>query len=249
MRRENFEVLGRACRMYLPDEGLKDVQAVLIQPVDDHDLEGMEREVSAICESVGGKSPIPFVLVTFPVKSWNEDLSPWEALPVFGDEPFGKGAEETLRLIEEELIPTIEMRFSLTPEGELTDQELTIPLILGGYSLAGFFALWSAYQTDRFVSVVAASPSVWFPGWIDYAKAHDPKAKAIYLSLGGKEEKTRHPVMSRVGDCIREQADILSASQVESVLEWNPGNHFRDADLRCAKGFVWCLKRLREACH
>ena len=230
--------------MYRPNEGLENVRAILIQPGDTHDLEGMDREVDAIRKETGGKASIPFAMVAFPVNSWNEDLSPWEAPPVFGDEPFGSGAEETLRLIEEELVPTIEMRFSLLPDGNLSDQELTVPIILGGYSLAGFFALWSAYQTDRFAAVMAASPSVWFPGWIDYARTHDPKAKAIYLSLGGKEEKTRHPVMRTVGDCIREQDRILSGRQITHILEWNSGNHFRDADLRCAKGFAWCLKHL-----
>lgn len=245
MKKEYFEVLGRDCVMYRPDDGLENVRAILIQPGDTHDLEGMDREVDAICKETGGKAAIPFAMVVFPVRSWNEDLSPWEAPPVFGDEPFGSGASDTLRLIEEDLIPTIEMRFSLLPDGNLSDRELTVPIILGGYSLAGFFALWSAYQTDRFTAVVAASPSVWFPGWIDYAKTHEPKAKAIYLSLGGKEEKTRHPVMRTVGDCIREQDRILSVRQTTHILEWNPGNHFRDADLRCAKGFAWCLKRLQ----
>ena len=241
MRKENFEVLERSCIMYLPDDGLDEVQAVIIQPADIHDLAGMDREVETIA-----REKIPFALVTFQVHDWDQDLSPWPAPPVFGDEPFGDGAEETLEFIVNELLPTIEMRFSLTKDGYLTDKELTLPIILGGYSLAGFFALWSGYHSECFTAVMAASPSVWFPGWIDYAKKHEPKSRAIYLSLGGKEEKTRHPVMRMVGDCIREQARILEKDLVDSVLEWNPGNHFRDPDLRCAKGFAWCLKRVAQ---
>lgn len=41
---------------------------------------------------------------------------------------------------------------------------------LGGYSLAGLFSLWAAYQTNLFAGIAAASPSVWFPGFLDYAK-------------------------------------------------------------------------------
>ena len=136
-------------------------------------------------------------------------------------------------------------RLALLEDGELSDRKLTIPIVLGGYSLAGFFALWAAYQTDRFEAVMAASPSVWFPGWLGYAETYKPKANAIYLSLGSKEEKTRHPVMRTVGDCIRRQAELLEAGQISHVLEWNPGNHFLDADLRCAKGFSWCLRHLK----
>ena len=58
----------------------------------------------------------------------------------------------------------------------------------------------SAYQTDVFKGVAAASPSMWFPGFSDYMKEQDIKAKTVYLSLGDKEEKTRNPVMTTVAD-------------------------------------------------
>ena len=51
---------------------------------------------------------------------------------------------------------------------------------------------------------------------------------SVYLSLGGKEEKTKNAVMATVGDRTREQEKLLLedpfAEQV--VLEWNPGGHF-----------------------
>ena len=53
-------------------------------------------------------------------------------------------------------------------------------------------------------------------------------------------------MMSRVGDCIREMDEWYRKNEkIESVLEWNQGNHFRDADVRCGKGFVWCMENLR----
>ena len=30
---------------------------------------------------------------------------------------------------------------------------------------------------------------------------------------------------------------------IDTVLEWNPGNHFRDADIRTAKAFAWAMRR------
>ena len=33
----------------------------------------------------------------------------------------------------------------------------------------------------------------------------------------------------------------LSDSGIRSTLEWNEGNHFRDSDMRMARGFAWLL--------
>ncbi|MBO4423682.1 MAG: esterase, partial [Clostridia bacterium] len=112
---------------------------------------------------------------------------------------------------------------------------------IGGYSLAGLFALWAAYRTDVFKGVAAASPSMWFPGFADYIKKNEIKTGAVCLSLGDKEEKTRNPVMATVGDRIREAHALLSGRGVKCTLEWNEGNHFKDADIRTAKAFSWVM--------
>ena len=67
------------------------------------------------------------------------------------------------------------------------------------------------------------------------------KIKAVYLSLGDKEEKTRNPVMAQVGNAIRSIYQHLSKSGVNCTLEWNEGNHFREPDMRIAKGFSWLI--------
>ena len=115
-------------------------------------------------------------------------------------------------------------------------------IAIAGYSLAGLFALWSVYNTDMFDAVSAASPSVWFPGWMDYIYDSHYKCNTIYLSMGDKEEKAKNPVMAAVGDNIRAMAEYYGKiTGLNSVLEWNQGNHFRDADIRTAKGFVWTV--------
>lgn len=116
-------------------------------------------------------------------------------------------------------------------------------IFLGGYSLAALFALWAGYQTDRFDGIAAASPSMWFPGLPEYMRSHPMQADAVYLSLGDKEEKTRNPVMAQVGSAIRAGYECLKDAGIDCVLEWNPGNHFRDADLRTAKAFAWLMDR------
>lgn len=45
--------------------------------------------------------------------------------------------------------------------------------------------------------------------------------------------------MATVADCIREQAALLEKQGLETTLEWNPGNHFKEADIRTAQAFLW----------
>ncbi len=227
------QIGGKACYIY--DCGASDV--LLIQPVDDHDLEVIDSEVAEITRLSGGAG---FTLAAFRVDDWNADLSPWEAPPVFGSEGFAGRAEETLKYVTEQLIPEI-----TGGKDGLTDSK-SVPLIyIGGYSLAGFFALWAAYQTDLFKGVAAASPSVWFPGWIEYSEKSSIKAGKVYLSLGDKEEKTRNPVMRTVGDNICKQYELLKTDPAcsKSTLEMNQGNHFKEPDLRTAKGFAWLMNQ------
>lgn len=73
-------------------------------------------------------------------------------------------------------------------------------------------------------------------------KEQDVRADSVYLSLGDREEKTRNPLMATVGDCIREGHELLLGRGIRTTLEWNPGNHFKDAGIRMAKGFVWLMK-------
>ena len=138
-----------------------------------------------------------------------------------------------LSFIKEILIPQLK-RMQLFKKDKMR-------CVLGGYSLAGFFALWSAYQTKLFGGIAAVSPSVWYPQWMEYAEKNRPLATSVYLSLGDKEEKTKNPIMAQVGNCIRKQKELLTAQGVNTILEWNPGNHFQHSDERTAKGFAWII--------
>lgn len=200
--------------------GDPEADTVLIQPVDGRDLAGIGNEVLLIAADCG-KS---FHLIAVKVDNWNTDLSPWKAPAVFGKEDFGEGAGETLANIK-----------------KLCDDK-SKNYYIGGYSLAGLFALWAAYRTELFKGVAAASPSVWFPGFADFMKENEIKTGAVYLSLGDREEKARDPVLATVGDRIREAHALLSEQGVKCVLEWNEGNHFKDFDVRTAKAFSRVIK-------
>ena len=192
---------------------------VLIQLTGDHELSVLENEV----EEIRKRTSIGFRFIAAKVDDWNHELSPWKAPAVFGNEDFGDGAARTL-----EQILTL-----------CTDKSKTY--YIGGYSLAGLFSIWTAYQTDIFSGVAAASPSVWFPGFLDYVKAHKFQSSCVYLSLGDREERTKNSVMAAVGDCIRAYDNWLKEQKIQCTLEWNKGNHFQDPGLRTARAFSWVL--------
>ena len=211
--------------------GNKEADTILLQMVDDHDTGLLDREISNIRELC---PQIDFCLLAVKVNDWNHDLSPWPAPAVFGKEDFAGKAEETLHSLVDGILP------DLIREAK----EKKRKLIIGGYSLAGLFSLWAAYQTDCFDGVAAASPSIWYPHFTDYMKENTFHAGIAYLSLGDKEERTRNPVMARVGDSIRKGQMILKGAGVDCILKWNKGNHFKDADLRMAMAFAWVMSRL-----
>ena len=193
----------------------------VIQPVDRHDRDLLPQEILQIRNLCPAGS---FAVVPVQV-DWFRELTPWTAPAVFrGQDGFGDGAPETLKKIIAEIVPAAGGK-----------------KILGGYSLAGFFALWAGYQTDVFDGIAAASPSVWYPGWDAYAEKNTCLAPMVYLSLGTREEAAGNPVMKAVGGRIREQYRLLKEQDVRTVLEWNPGNHFREPERRTASGIAWIM--------
>lgn len=218
----------RPCRIY----GTDCAEYLLLQMTDEHELQHMDNEISAIAQG----SAHSFLFAAVPVKNWNDELSPWKSPAVWGKESFGGNAAGTLRFLTEQAIPTLKKQFAL-PEN--------VRIILGGYSLAGLFALWASTQTALFSGVAAASPSVWFPGWMEFEQQHSIQAQRVYLSLGDKEEHTKNAVMAVVGDNIRTLHSRLAERGKNCTLEWNNGGHFKDADLRTARAFRWVMEESR----
>ena len=227
MTAKQVQIGDRSCRIY----GADCAEYLLLQMTDEHELQRMDGEVTAIAQSAPH-----FLFAAIPVESWNDALSPWEAPAVWGKESFGGDAADTLHFLTEQVIPTLKQRFAL-PEN--------VRIILGGYSLAGLFALWASTQTNLFYGIAAASPSVWFPGWMEFEQRHPIQAQRIYLSLGDREERTRNATLAVVGDNIRTLHSQLIARGADCTFEWNSGGHFKDADLRTAKAFQWVMEESR----
>ncbi|MBQ9340802.1 MAG: esterase [Lachnospiraceae bacterium] len=182
-----------------------------------------EESVNNVLELIGKDTNESFCLAAYMIHDWNKELSPWPAPAVFGKEDFGDGAADTLKTILNYCTDTTKTYY------------------IGGYSLAGLFALWSVYNTDIFKGVAAVSPSMWFPNFDTYMEEHEIKAGNVYLSLGDREEKTKNPIMATVGDKIKKAHTLLESKGVNCTFELNEGNHFKDVDIRTAKGYIWLI--------
>ena len=216
-----------ACRLF----GSEEPRCILIQPSARHENATLESEAAGIA----ARSPIPFVLAAFELEDWILDLMPWPDRNISREEEAGKRAQNTLSYILLSLVPALQERYG------------RLPMILGGYSLGGLFALWASTQTDCFRAVAAASPSVWIKDWIPYAEKHAPMADRIYLSLGDREEHVRNQAIARVGDNLRALYGLLQRQlgPDSCTLVWEAGNHFADNEGRLARAFSWCIQGLR----
>ena len=207
-------------------QGSRDAQIVLLQIIGEHELSLIEEELSkikAITQSTD------FLFITVQVDSWNDDLSPWLAAPIFGEATFGGNAEKLLTRIKNEVITPL---LSAYPKKKI---------FAGGYSLAGLFVMWAGYKTNLFEGIAAVSPSVWFPGFVDFVHNHKILTNRVYLSLGDKEAKTRNKILAQVENDIRDVYHSLGDYGLSSILVWNKGNHFKEPALRMAKGFAWLM--------
>jgi len=223
---EQLLIEGRTCRLFRSERP----ECILIQPSARHENATLEAEA----QKIAALSQIPFVLATIELEDWMLDLMPWPDGNISRDSEAGKHGQVTLQYVLLSLIPELQSRFG------------PLPIILGGYSLSGLFALWSSTQTDSFKAIAAASPSVWIKDWIPFARKHVPMADAVYLSLGDQEEHVKNQAIARVGDNLRTQYSLLQEQlgPDQSTLVWEQGGHFNDNEGRLARAFSWCIEKL-----
>lgn len=178
----------------------------------------------------------PFTLVAISDLDWNHDMVPWDSPPAFRNaKPCTGGADDYLRLLVEEIIPTAEKEIAGAPRWRG----------IAGYSLAGLFALYAIYQTDLFSSVGSMSGSLWFPGIKEYIFSHESKRLPdyMYFSLGDKEAKTRNPILTTVQENTEEIQAFYQSKGINTVFQLNPGNHFVQGIERTVAGIQWLLSR------
>ncbi len=172
---------------------------------------------------------------------WEQDLTPWPAPAAFrGARDFSGGAESFWRDVCETVKPFVDSRFPT-----LSDPAHTA---VCGYSLGGLAALYALYIRPEIGLAASISGSLWYEGWLDFMKQSAPAFPdaQILLSLGRREEKSRHPLMGKIGGCTRAAQELLSAQLNRQVpLIWNDGGHYHQIPQRKEQALCWIAQQMR----
>ena len=116
---------------------------------------------------------------------------------------------------------------------------------IAGYSLAGLFATWAAFNSSAFSRIASASGSLWYPKFARFV-AERPFTRPIncaYFSLGSKEAKTPNRLLRNVATGTDEVVAAFRSKGVPTRFETNPGNHFKEPALRMARGITWTISQ------
>lgn len=167
-----------------------------------------------------------FDLIVISGLEWDSDMAPWNAPAISRDDiPCTGGADKYLAIMKKIIDKVEESKPSPLWRG------------LGGYSLAGLFAIYSFYQSDLFSRAASASGSLWFPGFLDYIKTHDfiKKPDILSLSLGDKECKARNKALKCVEKNTLDALDYYKNLGLNCQFQMEVGNHFSDCTGRLAR--------------
>ena len=187
-----------------------------------------------------------FIILTISNFSWNDDLSPYYQEDVFKNKYSsdfkGKG-DIFLNKIVNDILPKVREYLFLKHNIKLSN------IGIGGYSLAGLFALYSLYQVDIFSFALINSASLWFNNFIKYIKANkiSKNVSNIYISLGNKEHLTKNSTLSKIKDLTLEVVNYLSSlddPKIKICYKENEGNHFKNNDLRVADSIIYIVNEL-----
>ncbi len=197
-----------------------------------HEVKAFDGEkLQQACLSAGCP---PFSLAAVSGHDWNRDMTPWPAPSVIrGEGEFPGKACGHLKKLTEDILPEVLAELPAPP----------LWTGIAGYSLSGLFALYAGYESSAFERIACVSGSLWYPGFPEYAEHHklSEKVKAVYLSIGNLESRTRHPVLKNAQPNMEKLAADLQKTGPETFFELNPGNHYFESAERTARGIRWLL--------
>ena len=161
--------------------GDKDAHICLVQAVDEHDEDLLEKEY----ELIKGQNPEERILLAaVRVDSWNHDLSPWPAAPVFGKEGFGDGAPETLRYILQTLLPMVQKDW-LSASGNAKQREICDWRLFSGRTVRPL-GLLSDQRLQRLHGCLA----IRMVPWVDRLSGRTSAAERYRLSEPWRQRRT-----------------------------------------------------------
>ncbi len=227
----------RECVVYIPPSAGRTSQVPTVYAngaQEEQMLQIIPKLESAFCKGVP-----PFALIGVGAE-WERDFSPWPAPAAFheaGDFPGGAG--QYLAFLCQTLKPWVDQRYPTLPQPAHTG--------ICGYSLGGLAALYALYSTNTFGAVASISGSLWYEGFLTFMDSHPPMQEhaQVWLSLGRAEEKTRHRLLRRIGDCTREAQAILSRQLGHQIpLVWNDGGHSTQVPARKLAALLWLAEQI-----
>lgn len=180
-----------------------------------------------------------FIFVTISNINWNDDMTPWYMNRLFSsDNDYSGCADSYLNVLCNEVLPLVK---------DFIENKLFKKIsfcCLGGYSLAGLFAIYSIFKTSCFSHFISCSGSLWYPGFVDFIKDNLPidLPERIYFSIGIKESNSKNQLLSDVLKCTLDIKDYFDNNGVVTIFEENEGNHFQDVNYRIAKSIYSILK-------
>ncbi len=224
MNIEKFSTEGREVTMYI-SEG-RDAPLIV--------LNNYSGDGSSVIRELKALGAGDLTLLCVGNLKWDHDMTPWYCPPLSPqDTPCTGGADDYLKLLLTEIIPAAKEKIVGKPSH----------VSIAGYSLAGLFALYSMYQCDMFDRVASMSGSLWFPDFKEYVMRHEIRRMPdrVYLSLGDREAVTDNKLLKKVQDNTESIAEHYRKLGIDVTWELNPGNHFKDAGKRSAKGIFAIL--------
>ncbi len=185
--------------------------------------------LSGWIEAASEKYKATIVVITG--MDWESVFSPWPAKGVPKGSPDFKGeSPEFLKLLQTELIPTVEKALGVSQNVERT---------LVGVSMSGLFALWQWMLCDTFRNIASLSGSFWYEGFIEWMRTRSIPSKSgkAFFLLGDKEALSKVTAFQSVGQNTQEIVSLLRANGIPTEFESVPGNHYSDAIPRLDKAF------------
>lgn len=178
-------------------------------------------EVAALLED------LPLNIAIVDPGKWTDALSPWRS-PALNEkmEDFGGKGSELISDYRNSIIPAAEQLVGIKPPFR----------VIAGYSLAGLWGIYAAWESGLFERVAAVSASLWYEGFLDYLRAKTPAVslRRVRLSLGDREEKARNPRLAKIGTATREARKIMDEKGIAATLVMTAGGHFTNAAGRMA---------------
>lgn len=181
---------------------------------------------------LAGRIWLPAWVAAVDESSWEQVFTPWSAPRAFkSSADFGGGADAYLAELTDALLPELQLGLELQPRW----------YGMAGFSLAGLFAAYAAYQNKGFTRIASVSGSLWYDGWTDYVQQHSLPATVThgYFSVGDGEKNSRYPRFACVEDCTRTTVEAWRQRGVAGAFELNAGGHVADVAERMAKALIW----------